>query len=92
MQNLNIIFSQIFFSVQVEARMRIISNILEDQQDFAAALVFSNSAESCRLIRLYLEAFLNPGVSADERLSCLSYVLQYLRSLYNPWFMPPGKL
>ena len=71
--------------------MRIISNKLEDEQKFEEAQIFTKTADSCRLVRLYLEAFLNPGVSCNERLTCMAYVLQYLRSLYNPWCMPPGK-
>jgi hypothetical protein len=82
---------QIFFSVQVEARMRVISNLLEDDQKYALAEDFSDTADSCRLIRLYLESFLTPGVSAKERLTCMSYVLGHLRSMYNPWSMPPGR-
>ena len=74
------IFVQIFFSVQVEARMRVISNKLEDEQKFQEAEVFTKTADSSRLVRLYLEAFLNPGVSCNERLTCMAYVLQYLRS------------
>ena len=71
--------------------MRVIANLLEDQQKYEEAEMFSDTADSCRLVRLYLESFLNPGVSAEERLCCMAYVLRYLRSMYNPWSMPPGK-
>ena len=87
-----IIFPKIFFSVQVEARMRVISCKLEDQQKYDEARIFHDTADTCRLFRLYLESFLNPGVSAEERLTCMAYVLQSLRSMYNPWSMPPGKI
>ena len=71
--------------------MRIISMKLEEEGRFRSSQMFSKTADSCRLVRLYLESFINPGVSSEERLSCMAYVLQFLRSLYNPWSMPPGK-
>ena len=78
--------------MQVEARLRVISNLLEDQENYEEAKIFCETADSCRLIRLYLESFLNPGVSAEERLTCMAYVLRHLRSMYNPWSMPPGNI
>lgn len=78
------------FSVQTEARMRVVANQLENMNKLKEAQLFDDTANSCRLIRLYLMTFLNPGIGAKDRLECLAYIVHCLRSLYNPFSFPPG--
>ena len=78
------------FSVQTEARMRCLAGQLEHLNMMEAAKMFEDTANSCRLVRLYLTAFLGAGISVTERLECLSYIVLSLRSLYNPFSFPPG--
>ena len=64
---------------------------LEQLNRWDMAQRFEDKATSCRLVRLYLTAFLGAGIGVKERLECLSYIVHYLRSLYNPFTFPPGK-
>ena len=84
--------ARIMFSVQVEARMRNLSHQFGAENDRLTANNFLNTANSCRLVRLYIEAMMGPGISSFERLSCLSFILASLRAQYNPFHFPPGKI
>ena len=78
------------FSVQTEARMRVVAGQLESMNKLREAQLFEDTANSCRLLRLYLTAFLGAGFEAKDRLECLTYIIMSLRSLYNPFSFPPG--
>ena len=82
--------ARIMFSIQVEARLRNLSLQFQAEDDKSNEEDFLATANSCRLVRLYIEANMAPGIPSFERLSCLSYIILTLRSQYNPFHFPPG--